>query len=363
MSTGDQTGYIRAKHEERGRDTNAKFSVDGFDKWAESELPARVGGAEKVPTEIQRMPSRIVGGVRTHSKMAGGALDLQGLIGMAQQLYDFYQKAKDYTKTVKEDLRGENIPEKYRATGKMIADTLEKIGLGKAPHVALKECLDENCEMHGGAGAVDFIKNMGQKFVTFYNWFLKYKEPIHGILKLKSLNPPGFDYPKQFSGMLSSVGLGKPCNCGGARKAPSREQLEKALRDSREGFVSPHVRSTVSAMSAIEAAKAERKRIAALKKSMRGRGEVMKRMEESDVSGPRYEEAYMNDGMSMAPMARDMGGVPARSSMAKSGMAPAASCSGGRKPSARNLIVKQIMAKHGLSLPQASKYVKEHGLY
>ena len=34
-----------------------------------------------------------------------------------------------------------------------------------------------------------------------------------------------------------------------------------------------------------------------------------------------------------------------------------------RKPSARNMIVKKVMAEHGLSLPQASKYVKEHGLY
>jgi hypothetical protein len=36
---------------------------------------------------------------------------------------------------------------------------------------------------------------------------------------------------------------------------------------------------------------------------------------------------------------------------------------GGRKPSARGAIVKQVMHEHGLSLPQASKYVKEHGLY
>jgi hypothetical protein len=36
---------------------------------------------------------------------------------------------------------------------------------------------------------------------------------------------------------------------------------------------------------------------------------------------------------------------------------------GGRKPSARGAIVKQVMQQHGLSLPQASKYVKEHGLY
>ena len=35
----------------------------------------------------------------------------------------------------------------------------------------------------------------------------------------------------------------------------------------------------------------------------------------------------------------------------------------GKKPSVRGAIVKKVMAEHGLSLPQASKYVKEHGLY
>jgi hypothetical protein len=39
-----------------------------------------------------------------------------------------------------------------------------------------------------------------------------------------------------------------------------------------------------------------------------------------------------------------------------------ASC-GGKKPSARGAIVKKVMREQGLSLPQASKYVKEHGLY
>ena len=34
---------------------------------------------------------------------------------------------------------------------------------------------------------------------------------------------------------------------------------------------------------------------------------------------------------------------------------------GGR--SQRNAIVREVMQKHGLSLPQASKYVKEHNLY
>ena len=34
-----------------------------------------------------------------------------------------------------------------------------------------------------------------------------------------------------------------------------------------------------------------------------------------------------------------------------------------RKPNARNELVKKVMKEHGLSLPNASKYVKDHGLY
>ena len=34
-----------------------------------------------------------------------------------------------------------------------------------------------------------------------------------------------------------------------------------------------------------------------------------------------------------------------------------------RKPKTRNDLVKQVMKEHGLSLPNASKYVKEHNLY
>jgi protein-tyrosine-phosphatase len=34
---------------------------------------------------------------------------------------------------------------------------------------------------------------------------------------------------------------------------------------------------------------------------------------------------------------------------------------GGR--SKRNEVVREVMKKHGLSLPQASKFVKEHNLY
>ena len=53
MSTGDQTQYIRSKMAERGSERGVSFMRDGFDRWAESETPARSGQMEKIPAETQ----------------------------------------------------------------------------------------------------------------------------------------------------------------------------------------------------------------------------------------------------------------------------------------------------------------------
>ena len=45
------------------------------------------------------------------------------------------------------------------------------------------------------------------------------------------------------------------------------------------------------------------------------------------------------------------------------GRAVGSGVSGGGGRSNRNAIVREVMQKHGLTLPQASKYVKEHNLY
>jgi hypothetical protein len=62
MSSGDMTTYIRGKQEERGN-TNDTFMLDGFDRWAESDAPNRVGGMYKEPAE------------RTHRRRRGRGLD------------------------------------------------------------------------------------------------------------------------------------------------------------------------------------------------------------------------------------------------------------------------------------------------
>jgi len=47
----DDTLYLRGKRQERG-DYRAKFMTDGFDRWAETSAPARVGRVEKEPSDV-----------------------------------------------------------------------------------------------------------------------------------------------------------------------------------------------------------------------------------------------------------------------------------------------------------------------
>jgi len=53
----------------------------------------------------------------------------------------------------------------------------------------------------------------------------------------------------------------------------------------------------------------------------------------------------------------------AKPEAAAGGSCVGAGVSGGANRSRRNAIVKEVIKKHGLSLPAASKYVKEHKLY
>jgi hypothetical protein len=57
MSSGDMTTYVRGKQEERGN-SNETFMMDGFDRWAESDAPNRVGGMYKEPAERTRRRRR-----------------------------------------------------------------------------------------------------------------------------------------------------------------------------------------------------------------------------------------------------------------------------------------------------------------
>jgi hypothetical protein len=432
MSTGDQTAYLRSKIAERGTKA-AKFMVDGFDEWAASERPARVGGAEKTPCETQ-MTSRIVGGIRYHGKavpqgytpgkeMKGGAIDAQWILSNAQKLYEFYQNALRFTKDVKQDLRSEEVPAKYKKIAGQVADMIERVGFGKAPAEALEECMRDDYKSSGRrGGAADWsswVKEWSQKLVTFYNWYIANKEGIHYVLNMKSINPEGYDYARQFSGMLKSVGLGRRVIRRGGEMGDieisekmETEPLHLAEQKSRQddsGKYAKYIKMFNQIMSKPDSPAKENwlKENAATVKYLMSKGfigGVKKTKREMFLEhyggakcgcsggrrrgGDQFTDFFTGSQPAQATMIMN----PAQDENESSGVIRALKSSrramsrrggememsekpqlkfvkstlirnGGRAPSARGAIVKRVMAEQGLSLPQASKYVKEHGLY
>jgi len=361
MSTGDQTAYIRSKFAERGSMKTPKFMRDGFDAWAESSAPARDGGMEKEPAEMtglgrDSIGEKYVGG--TQMSMQGG-VTAQDFISLVPKLFEWYEKVKSFTTVVKEDLRDPSMPVKYQPAAKTIANTLEMIGLGRPPHEALYEsCMTHMSprmggSMHGGAGWQDWFNTVGKNLKSAYDWFLKNKPAIHFILKMKSINPPGKDYPAQLERAMTSVGLGR--RHGGALVDDIRNNIEKF--NAQQADMVASINKSVGknamipkggAMSAAQMQEAARRAM----QEVKSRSEGVVRPQVSALVAKAAE-------------------VEARRAKNKKG---GASCGcesegsygrpvGGRKPSARGAIVKQVMREQGLSLPQASKYVKENGLY
>jgi hypothetical protein len=223
---------------------------DGFQKWAESERPAREGGSEKVPCEYQTM------------KRGAGIFDSAQIVADMGRLYS---DAKAYTPAIKKALRNKEVQGhiangKYAGTMEDIAKYMELVGLGHqvgkeavmkkvGGSKNFKEWLDEvkdkvvakvkehkakqggrigmsmpyhhdeelvrsgkgkgrgiPDEMVKGAGLLDSGKKV-------YDWLKAHKQVIHGILDspyMNEKNPAGAtDVPKRVSGVLTKVGLGK----------------------------------------------------------------------------------------------------------------------------------------------------------
>jgi hypothetical protein len=286
-------------------------------------------------------------------------------------LFEFFNQVKSYTANVKEDLRGEDMPAKFKPTAKVIADTLEMIGLGKKPHQALYE----SCMLHMSpkgkrGGAKDWstwFKELGDKLKKAYEWFVKNKVGIHYILNMKSLNPPGFDYPKQLSNLMKQVGMAKPpsaamltnavatapsgsgrCGCRGGNlemAAPGEVEEKVTMKSPEEQALESYYVPRINAASSRAEKDAIIREFVAKRNALKGGFGQFSRKSSKAPSGMKRLEDHEVEADDYAP--RKVMGL---------------SRAGGAR-SARALIVKKVMQQRGLSLPMASKYVKEHGLY
>jgi hypothetical protein len=484
MSTGDQTEYVRRKAEERNRGRHhrsAQFMKSAFDEWAESERPARFGGAEKVPA-VKQMPrrknddmseamehhmhrhgkgffSKAFSAVKSGVSSAVGAVT--SAADTASKMTEFYNKAKEYAPRVKEALQSDMIPASYRPVATKLVEYMEMVGLGKhkkcplARHIAT-ECMHRHHSgMYGGASILSIATNAKK----VYDWIKENSAAIHTILKLPQLEP----YGGKIEGVMSMVGLGKRpshkyIDAGVLFMDPvTGHHIIKKVRKSKTGgawysglasAASKGISAAKNVASVASKAKqylpmaeqllaqyggetganiaAKIKGLTGVGRRRRGRGDDgrVSPYEDSDgrvskdSSGPKSDQEIQREFERRMKAYADFGGtlssrvanqlyqqvlaengrddsppsqaepevykyVPQKSlyeilkeqgtdlakPRGKGGAGPkpmyaTLRASGKpRAPNARNAIVKQVMMDQGLSLIEASKYVKEHGLY
>jgi len=383
MSTGDQTQYIRTKLAERGSDQGARFMTDGFDRWAESEIPAREGQVEKNPAESQMANyggAMTLAQAKKYAMMGGrhggmhGGIDLMATakkaVSEAKKLITMWRGVSQWINALRQELQDEFIdnpaaPASYKNVSSKILDALTYIQGAQAvlDGIAAATALvglgkHGGRRMHGGASVT--LEQIGQyaaQIAYWYAWFVQNGAAIRTVLGFKSVQPVGKEVLKYLDPILKALGAGRH---GGVkqlgfvplRPGPVMGQSQMALGGNRSRSGSPkhcmcdhHGGTHPTDMSLLD-----------LKQSMGGRRrvggirEVRTPSQVFKMSGPEFSEVRTPNQvfkMSGPDFQQAVGGRRV----------------GGKAPSARGAIVSKVMREHGLSLPQASKYVKEHGLY
>jgi hypothetical protein len=278
MSTGDQTEYVRGKLAQRGSYPAAKFMRDGFDEWAESETPARVGQMEKEPAETQmanyggamnlsKAKRVLYGGMS--DRRVGGAIEVpevvQKAINEAKKLINLWRSVSSWLDAFMSDLQDQIIddPESSADLVKVATTILQKLKDLKA----YKDILDDvaslagsvglgrnRSKLRGGAITIADVGNYAQQIGKLYGWFSRNKKNLTQILRLKSLQPYGKQLLDAVNPIFALVGLGGvgqfetryvPCTSKGlfgecvgsfeTRKVGGRKKSDECCCDSMHG--------------------------------------------------------------------------------------------------------------------------------
>ena len=484
MSTGDQSGYIRAKMAERGT-SQASFSRDGFDNWAESTAPARDGQMEKIPAETQ-MASR--GGAMTvrmakklskhHGKkfansivpfrggaMCGGRSFLgievpevvETAISYGEKLLEFAvlvdKKLPEIEEAIEDEIITNNddpaITDQDKKMAREFLPLLQALKGYFKKLKQIKQAADElkkilgavgsgSGNMRGGAATaterfnefVKFLRGAYDTVAYYVGWITKNANFIKAMLKLRPLQPIGNQILEKINPILSLVGLGGPR--GGAfgqaiaqgstygsseddyaygNNEESRDAFGRLMKQEGVAYAGPS-RGAISgpvysgqnmggpmgmqkgyeakALGARvvggrkckckggaqelqlytpepmseEQIRRNKEKVAMYERAMKER--EYKKQKASMSRGGAFENfmSMKEENVAMAPPPRS--GPLAKPRGGATKFVPTTSVgkrAGGRKPSARGEIVKKVMREQGLSLPQASKYVKNNNLY
>ena len=413
--SGDQTSYIRAKMAERGQAT-ATFMKDGFTKWAESEAPAREGQMEKTPADVQMASTGgamsvakakrlckslgYTGGIRAPTTSIGvrrGGRSVLGIqipdevekyIGYAEKFADLVDKVSDRLPAIVEDLTDNvidnNDDPSIGPKDKEVARELLKILQAARDYVkTIKRIVDiarqiaklvgSGSGIRGGATAIESltiminnIKKFGAILAKWVGLFAKYKNQIRPMLNLRSLQPEGKLLLERIDPLLQLIGAGRGGYLFGQIE-PSYGQMQPdyGVQQRNIGMFGEDWGPSYGQMQPDYGVQQSYGMIGPAPMS---ESRMAKKQAKIDQEAKRQAEALENvrsqTAQSVGDVQKDFfrtkgGGKPPTYVPYKGG---ATTC-GGKKPSARGAIVKKVMREQGLSLPQASKYVKEHGLY
>jgi len=375
MSTSDMTEYLRVKLAERGHESGAKFMEDGFDRWAESTQPARFGQMEKMPSEpsmeshggamtvsmAKKYLQDKMGG-RRHGELHGG-FDLAGNFNAikngASQLIKFWREISKFLKELKTELQDEvvvnvELTPQVREAGTLLLNFLKQLEvvqhvLDGIAHMASYVGLGR----HGGSVAQDFA-TYGQKVFELYSWIKRNAPNMRVILNLKSLNTPqpfGREIIKVIDPVLKAIGAGRH---GGRSMLRDITMSGGAKCQCPEGGRRTMLRDmTMSGGAKCQCPKRHR----------HGGTRVPQHLLEGPSLGESEHLTQIKSMHGGRKHGGTMGALGRHSEEVHGGRVVGGRKHGGKAPSARGAIVSKIMREKGLSLPQASKYVKEHGLY
>ena len=424
MSTGDQSQYVRAKLAERGSRAEASFMEDGFDRWAESTAPAREGQMEKIPAESQ-MAGR--GGAMTLSKAKQKLLKLEGLHGgiievpqavkdaakQAKALIDVWRGISSRVDSFMMELQDQVIDDPASSASlvtfaKKVQEWFSSLKqykdiLDGAAQLASSVGLGKKGQVRGGAMSWTQLADYAKQIASIYFYLKTNAGNIRKLLGMNSLQPEGKQILGVIDPIMKAVGMGrrgkspcmKYCQCDDKKgsAAPMRALDDFGDDSERRQMLGEYYYDIPSMNDPAPMKEVSREKYDAMfgmtpekKMAMGGRKRSARKVvllggmdyvKSSDAlmeaDAKRFglkspmetkrmavETARANAMRSLAPVTKGMGRIP-RDAQISRGMG-GASC-GGKKPSARGAIVKKVMHEQGLSLPQASKYVKEHGLY
>lgn len=465
MSTGDQSAYIRSKMAERGG-APAQFMVDGFDRWAESNAPARAGQMEKVPSEAsgpnyggamtvsqaKKMQKRLgsdasqlYNKMTSIGEMLGGAnrkiwgIELSDRMNDAanwteklangfievNKVYDGFMKDLDrqiiknteYTTSTDKDemalLEFAKTLKAYFEKWKAAMGVINKIAefISKNLNQPPPPPAGSGMTLHGGAtwqetwqNFTAFVERQYNAIKELFSWFYAHRLETYGLLrKLDSLQPTGktvadvlesiFGRPDPKKDINPADFLGAGINMAliariNKKRSHGKSKMSGGKKCKCNGGVSP-----LDALMGLQSKYSEPEPVAVSSQHGPGprpiggrklkKGSAMKpalvydapktftpipvrgtkpgRFVPDPYDGPDSFIPQMSK-QPFNPYEDSNTFIPQMSKQPFNPSEGGASC-GGKKPSARGAIVKKVMREKGLSLPQASKYVKEHGLY